>query len=256
MANAAALLSMARRRKDRRFIGWALSPYFGITRTRTESFETEMAAWDRFKNRREAARPPAAFELRSCLLGRRRPLHGVDENAPHFGAVIVVVGLVSGSEVEDFAFADGPAKAHAAGLGLAVGPGVNAIERHGFGRRHGKRLAIALNLRQLEVLHPFADRMAGFFDDDFDRGAIGHIFAPTARGAQELLERLAEMRGMGGDEAHVPFFHTIDDLAHQFVFHLAVLLVAPPYQDVGAVEQGVANALVGVVRSEEHTSEL
>src|ERR1019366_2439522 len=47
-----------------------------------------------------------------CLLARRRPLHGVDKDAPHLGAVIVVVSLVSGREVEDFAFADDPAKAH------------------------------------------------------------------------------------------------------------------------------------------------
>src|ERR1035441_4248617 len=180
------------------------------------------------------------------LLPRRRPLYGVNENAPHFGAVIVVVSLVSGSEVEDSAFADGPAEAHAAGLGLAVGPGVHAIERHGFGCRHGKRLAITLDLRQLEILHPFADRMLGLLDDDLGRGAIGYVFAPTAGGAEELLEGLAEMRGMGGDEAHVTLFHSIDDLAHQFVFDLAVLLVAPPDQYVGAVEEGVAKALVRV----------
>src|ERR1035441_4813885 len=108
VAKAAALLSMARRKKDRRFIGWALPPYFGITKPRRERSETEMAAWDRFKNRRHADHPSSALEPQSCLLDRRRPLHGVDEDASDLGTVIIVVSLVSGSEVEDLALSDGP----------------------------------------------------------------------------------------------------------------------------------------------------
>ena len=47
--------------------------------------------------------------------------------------------------------------------------------------------AITLDHRQLEILHPFADRMVGLLHEDLGRGPIGFVFAPTAGGAQELL---------------------------------------------------------------------
>jgi hypothetical protein len=68
--------------------------------------------------------------------------------------VVVVVRFVAGSEVENAALPNGPAKPHAPRLGLAIRPSINAIQRDGLGRRDGKRLSIALNARQFEVLTP------------------------------------------------------------------------------------------------------
>src|SRR5690349_14485554 len=117
----------------------------------------------------------------------RGPLDGVYKYLAHFGAVIVIESFVAGSEVEDFAFADGPTHSHASGFGLAIGLGIKAVERNSF--RNGKGFAVALDL-QFEILHPFANGMVGQFDNDFGGGAVIYVFAPTARCAHEFFEGL------------------------------------------------------------------
>ena len=54
---------------------------------------------------------------------------------------------------------------------------------------------------------------------------------------------------MRADESHFALFDAGDDFVHQFVFDLAVLFVAPPDEDVRAVEQFVTDALVGVAQA-------
>src|SRR5258706_14429941 len=93
-----------------------------------------------------------------------RPLHGIDEDLPHFGPIIVIIGFVAGREVEDLALANRPTHTHAARFGLAVGPGVDAVERDGFRCRDSKGLAVTLDLRKFEALYPFADGMVRLFD--------------------------------------------------------------------------------------------
>src|SRR6478672_4135510 len=98
----------------------------------------------------------------AAALLRRGPLHRIDEDSSHLRLIIIVVSLVTGSEVEHFAFADGPAQAHSPWLGLAVGFGVKTIQRNGLRSGHGERLAVALDL-EIEILNSLADRMVGLF---------------------------------------------------------------------------------------------
>ncbi len=46
--------------------------------------------------------------------------------------------------------------------------------------------------------------------------------------------------------AHALFFHALDDLVHQLILDVPVLLVAPPDQHVGPLEQFVRQPLVRV----------
>ena len=137
-------------------------------------------------------------------------------------------------------------------MSLAVGPGVDAVQRHRLRGGHGEGLAIAFDLGQLEVLHALADRVLGFFDNDFRRSAVRLVFPPTAGGAQEPFEGLGEVGRVRRDEAHALLFDPALYPGHKLVLHLPVLLVAPPDQDIGAIEQLVTEALVRVVEAGLH----
>src|SRR5258708_6885871 len=113
----------------------------------------------------------------------RRPADGVDKNLAHLGAIIVVVSFVPGCEIKHPPLAHSPAKPHPRGLCLSIGTGINTLQRHGLRCRDLERFAVSLDLRQLEVLDPFAYRMIGQLDDYFCRSSIGDILAPTARRA-------------------------------------------------------------------------
>ena len=68
-------------------------------------------------------------------------------------------------------------------------------------------------------------------------------------GGENAYEEYARMVGRDGAAGGRTGFELVDDLVHQLIFDLAMLLVAPPDQHVSAVQQFVADALVRFVQT-------
>ena len=92
---------------------------------------------------------------------------------------------------------------------------------------------------------PCGDRVAGV-DDPEALALAGLAPLEVAGGAHQALEDLGEVAGVEDDQAHAvedPLLDAIDDL----VVDLAVGLVAPPEEDVGASARRSAQAVLGLV---------
>ena len=126
---------------------------------------------------------------------RGYPLDRVDEDLPHLWTKVIVIRLMTWSEIKDPPFANGPAQPHPRRFGLAVGLGIKTVERHCLGGGDCERFAIPLDLWQFEISHAVANGMGGFLDDDLGGSAIRHVFPPTTTGPHQLLEWFRKMAG-------------------------------------------------------------
>ena len=138
---------------------------------------------------------------------------------------------MAGAEIEDIAGTTTPGETRTENL-TALEPGnEDGLER----LRYGKLLAIHLLVFQLEMLgQAGGDRVAGI--DGPQAFAFARL-APLqcARRTHQALERLGEVAGMQDDEAHA-FPDALGDALHNVILNCAVVLVAPPDENVGLVE--------------------
>src|SRR6266478_2188655 len=57
------------------------------------------------------------------------------------------------------------------------------------------------------------------------------------------------MGGMCADEAHAFLLHPLLNFIYQLIANFVMLFVAPPDQHIGALDQGVADALVWIIEA-------
>ncbi len=148
------------------------------------------------------------------------------------------IGFMAGAEVEDVACATAPGEAGSEDF-AALEPG----NEDGFQRlRYGELLAVHFLVFQHEiVVDTGCDRVARV--DGPEAFALAGL-APLQRAgrAHQALEDLREVAGVQNEKAHA-FPDALGDTLDDDIGNGAVVLVAPPGEDIGFGEAGFGQAV-------------
>ena len=115
---------------------------------------------------------------------------------------------------------------------------------HRLGDEEG--LAVHLLVGELDAVAEAAEDRVGAVDDPEALALAGLAPAQGAGGAHEADEGLREVAGVEHDEAHA-LVDPLGDAVGGGVVDLGVGLVAPPEEDVGVLEPGGGEAVLGLV---------